>query len=260
MRAHVSSFFALLAVASLALIGCDYPRPSALGGHDSDAATNADDGDIDGRPLDAAVDAEIDAAPGSVSVVMTPPSASSTLGTTTRFNVKLTSNNFAGTVNLAASGGPSDWTRNLPPSVTIAAGEVQNLDFDVVVATNGSATASPATLTVSATISTMSPVTDTSTLMIANEYILPIAGGVGAGPHWGALTNLTLRNGSRFTIRNDDAVAHQIHAQNTISGLAHQATAMNTGESYSVVLGSTGTDAIYCHVHTTTGQINITSQ
>ncbi len=261
MRGHIASL-TLLAFASAALISCDYPRPASLGGGD-DANTTGDDGGVtDGQPNDAAVtDGTPTDAAGSVSVVMTPPSASTTLGTSTRFNVKVTSNGFAGTVNLAASGGPSDWTKTLPSSVTLTLGQVQNINFDVNVASNGSAATGGAALTVNATISGMSPVADSSTLTVANEYILPIANGVGTGNHWGALTNLTLRNGSTFTIRNDDSVDHQIHAQATIAGLVHQPASMSMGQSYSVVLNSTGTEVIYCHVHGTgSGQLTITSQ
>lgn len=268
MLAHVSLFgrASLASVALLALISCDYPRPARLGGDDVDAASD-DGGNADGQPNDAAVtdsnmiDTTPIDAPGTVSVEMTPPTASNTLGTTTHFNVKITSNGYAGTVNLSAAGGAGDWSKSFPSSITLTLGQTQNINFDVGVATNGSAATAGATLTFSATIGSMGPVSDTSTLTIANEYILPIANGVDAGPHWGNLTNLTLRNGSTFTIRNDDATAHQIHASNGIAGLIHQTATMSTGQSYSVVLGSTGTDTIYCHVHgTATGQINITSQ
>lgn len=254
MRAYLSSF----ALLSFLMVGCDYPRPPSLGGGD-DTTTDDAGGDIDARPVDAAVADTSSAA--SVSIVMTPPTTSTTLGTSTRFTVKITSNNFAGTVNLASSGGPADWTKTLPSTVTLTSGQVQNVNFDVTVAPNGSAATAGAALTVSATINSMSPVTDSSTLTVANEYILPIANGVGTGAHWGALTNLTLRNGSTFTIRNDDGIPHQIHAGGVIAGVAHQAAMMNTGQSYSVVLGGTGTDTIYCHVHGQgTGQFTLTSQ
>lgn len=265
MRANTSSVAALVAFASamsamsvMSMMGCDYPRPLLVGMQDA-----AGSADVDGGPTDGAVTdgKPVDAAPGTVSIVMTPPSASKTLGTTTRFTVQLTSNDFAGTVNLAASGGPNDWTKALPSSVALTSGQVQNVNFDVTIAPNGSAATAGASLTVSATISGMSPVTDSSTLTVANEYILPIASGVGTGAHWGTLTNLTLRNGSTFTIGNDDGTPHQVHASATITNLAHQVASMNQGQSYSVVLGSTGTDTIYCHVHNQpSGQFTITSQ
>jgi hypothetical protein len=261
---------------------CDYPRPPPVGGDDDDvdAATDAamiDGDDTDAPAVDAPpndgilpIDARVDAvpidgppidAPGTISVAMTPPSTSTTLGTTTRFTVSITSNGFAGTVNLASSGGPADWTRTLPSTVNLTLGQTQMVNLDVTIATNDSAATGGANLTVSGTITGQSPVSDTSTLTVADEYIVPIAAGTGTGQHWVGQPTVTMRVGSRFTIQNDDAAPHQIHAASTIPGVIHQSGLMTTGASYSVVIGGTGTDTIYCHAHgQAAGQFTLVAQ
>jgi hypothetical protein len=270
---------ALLALALVA--ACDYPRPDPIGGDDDDedaaidADTTAIDAPGDGVPevdsgVDAAVDAPTDAqpidgppvdAPGTVSIVMTPPTASTTLGTTTRFNVQITSNGFAGTVDLMAAGGPTGWTKTLPSSTSITSGEVKNVNFDVVIETNDPAATTGTGLTVSATVPGQAAVSDSSTLTVNNEVLLDIAAATGTGAHWGGMTTLTMRNGARLTVTNLDSVAHRMHYGGVIDGVDHPATDMQPGGSFSVVLGSTGTDTVYCHVHGQgTGMFNLISQ
>jgi hypothetical protein len=274
------------AVLLLVLVAaCDYPRPDPVGGGDDDvdaatdaamndsADTDTDADETDAPPNDGTLptDARVDAmpidgmpidAPGTISVVVTPPTKSTTLGTTSVFTVTITSMGYSGPVTLSSSGGPSDWTRSLTSTVNLSVGQTRMVDFDITIDSNDSAAPAGAALMVTGTISGQAPVSDTSTLTVANEYILPIEGGTGSGAHaWGGLTTLTMRAGARLTIRNDDATQHQIHASSGIAGVIHQTSAMNTGDTYSVVLGSTGTEPIYCHVHGVgSGQFTLVAQ
>src|SRR5688500_11107915 len=54
------------------------------------------------------------------SLTMTPPTASTTLGTVTSYSVTLSSSNFEGPVTLTATGLPASWTAEFsPPSPTL---------------------------------------------------------------------------------------------------------------------------------------------
>jgi hypothetical protein len=274
MRAARPSGIALFALLGLvAVAACDYPRPPPIGGDDDiDAAIDGDMTAIDASASDGApaVDAPSDGqgtdgvpvdAPGTVSVVMTPPSTSTVLGTTTRFNVAITSNNFAGTVNLSQTGGPTGWTKTLPSSISITSGATQNVNFDITFPTNGAAATGGTSLTVSATVSGQSAVSDSSTLTVADEVVINIVSGTNTGAHWGAMTMLTMRNGSRLTVVNQDTVAHRMHYGGVIDGVDHPASDMQPTDSHSVVLGSAGSDTVYCHVHGQgTGMFSLVSQ
>lgn len=264
------------AILALVLVAaCDYTRPPPVGGDDDDdgiSTTDADPGDgapIDGVPIDgipddgtpaidARVDAPVDAAidgppidgPGTVSISLSPPSTNTTLGTTLHLMATITSNGYAGNVTLNAFGGPADWEYTFPPSISLTVGEVEVVTVDLTIDSNGSAATGGTNVTVSAAATGQSAVGDTSNITVANEYVIQMGNGVGAGTHWtGVPFILNLRNGTTLRIVNNDTVSHQIHTGGGIVGLPHQAAAMAPGGSYVGTIGSTGTDTIYCHIH-----------
>jgi plastocyanin len=275
------------AILALVLVAaCDYPRPPPVGAGDVDADVDGatidgpgiDGPGIDGPPIDGpptdgtpAIDARIDATPidatpidgpGTVSISLSPPSTSTTLGTTLHLTATITSNGYAGSVTIGAGGGPADWQFAHPSSINLTVGQISTVMVDLTIASNGSAATGGAQVNVSATAAAQPPVSDSSTVTVANEYVMLMGNGTGSGLHWvGVPTTLNLRVGSTFTIRNNDSVNHQIHTGGGITGLIHQAAAMGPGGQYSVTLGSAGTDTIYCHVHSqTSGMFNVNVQ
>lgn len=194
-------------------------------------------------------------APGpSYSMSVSPPTASTTLGTAVTFTVDLESTHFAGAVALSVLGAPASWQVAITPSlaVTLANGGTGSATVTVTIPSNGEAMPSGRTLTVHATASPgdkdLMPV-----VTVANEYIIPIANGTGAGAHWGSLagTTIDLLSGVILTFRNDDSIGHRIHASGSIPGLPHQSATMGPGGIHSDTLGVGVDSDVYCHDHGT---------
>lgn len=176
-----------------------------------------------------------------------------TLGTQVTFTITLTSAGFTGHVALQVLGAPTSWQVSITDSTReLSANGTATTTVTVTIPTNGAPAADGDTLTVEAT-SSLGTRRGITMVTVVNEYVVPIADGVGTGAHWGALAGTTvhLNTGTRLTIRNDDTSGHNIHTGGTIPGFPHQntATLLATGEAYSNVLTGSGMDEFYCHTH-----------
>ena len=198
------------------------------------------------------------------SLSVTPPAGPTTLGTHLSFGVNLASSGFAGPVTLSATGAPASWQVAFSPSATVnlTSGGSGSAMVTITIPSNGAAAPSGAPITIHGTASAGSQ-SDVATVTVANQYVIAIADGTGAGAHWGALTGTTLdlAVGATLVIRNDDSVVHQVHAGAPGLGLPHQAGDMATGQSYTSSPLLAGQDLIYCHDHGTgSGQFTVRVQ
>jgi hypothetical protein len=196
------------------------------------------------------------------SLVVTPPSAPTTLGTQVTIGVNLAATGgFAGTVALSASGVPASWGTAFTPSAIVdLSGGSGSATLTLTIPSNGAAAPSGIPVTIHGTATAGDRSGDAS-VTVANQYVISIAPGTGSGAHWGALTGTTLNLavGATLVIRNDDSTPHRIHTSDTITGLPHQATSMTTGQAYTSGLLQAGTDgSVYCHDHGTgAGQFSV---
>lgn len=173
------------------------------------------------------------------------------LGTTQTIDVQIASTNYNGPVSLSVTGAPADWVVAFSPAATVsvAAGGMSDVDLVVTIPSNGTPAPAGMALEIVATASGETA-TESASLAVANEFVLPIVGGFGA--HWGAYagTTVTLTEGTLLTFVNNDTDAHIVHADGTIPGLGHQdpSDPLTMGESWSVTVGA-GTDDVFCHTH-----------
>jgi hypothetical protein len=172
-----------------------------------------------------------------------------TLGTTQTLNVDITSSDYAGTVTLNLTGAPSDWVVSFLPSATptIAAGGTANVTVEVTIPSNGTAAPSGQSLALEAS-GTSGAVTENTSLVVANEYVLHVTGGF--NQHWGSAAGSTidLKAGTLLRIVNDHSATHTIHTTGAI-GVPHQPDpGMATGESYTGTV-TAGVENLFCHIH-----------
>jgi hypothetical protein len=174
------------------------------------------------------------------------------LGTTQTIDVQITSTDYSGPVTVSVVGAPSDWVVAVAPSttVTVSAGGTVDVDVQVTIPSNGTAAPAGQALEVRAAAGGSGTFTETTTLAVANEFVLPIVGSTGA--HWGSYagTTVTLKEGTMLTFVNNDADVHIVHTDGTIPGLPHQdpTDGLVTGETWGGIV-SAGTDDVFCHAH-----------
>jgi len=181
------------------------------------------------------------------SLTMTPPTASTTLGTVTNYSLALTSSNFEGPVTLTATGLPASWTAEFsPPSPTL------ELDGSTIVALTitvpANADAAPTGMTIGVDALAEPGLRQASSVMtVANEYVLSIPAGTGTGSHQFP-GRIDLKLGATLRIANGDTTLHRIHS-NGGPGFPHQETSMGQGEAYVVTPEDVGGYLFYCHDH-----------
>lgn len=245
--------FRPLAVAStlalLTLAACEVGAVGPGGGGDDDDQSGAD----------AAT--AIDAAPvPSYRLAMTPPTASTELGTEVTYTVTVSATDFSGPVALTAAGAPASWTVSITPaSVEVVDGGSATATVRVVIPANGDAATAGQALAVNATAAPGAQSTS-ATLTVADQYTVSIGAGTGTGAHWGAMSGglLRLRAGSKLRILNSDVTGHRVHAGGGV--FAHQDNIMAQGEAYTVTVQD-GSDTFYCHTHGQgTGEVNVNAQ
>jgi len=200
----------------------------------------------------------------SYGLSVTPPAGPTTLGTQISFGVNLASNGFTGPVMLSATGVPASWQVAFSPSMTVnlASGGGGSATATITIPSNGAAAPSGIPITIHGSASAGSQ-SDVATVTVANQYVITIADGTGAGAHWGALTGtvVDLAAGATLVIRNDDSVLHQVHAGAPGLGLPHQGGDMAMGQSYTSSPLLAGQDVVYCHDHGTgSGQFTVRIQ
>ena len=187
------------------------------------------------------------------------PAAATTLGTTDTFHVTVTSTGgFAGSVLLTFLGVPPDWIVTLSQNpVPLTADGTGGSTVSITIPTNGTPAPAGQAITVQATGPSLHHTAPTS-VTVANEFVTAFALGTDSFPHFGALAGTTLHFnvGTTITVRNDDTTAHRVHYDGTI-GLMHEAADLPTGQSYSQVIGGTGTDHLLCLDHPDAGTITL---
>ncbi len=190
-----------------------------------------------------------DAAPAEshdFTMAMTPPTITTTLGTTSHFTLTLTSDNFTGPVTLALTGVPSGWTPTITPANPIVPLDGM-VTVDVAIAQPQTMAGATATIGVSASAAGIAPKTGQSTLTVTNDYIVTIPAGTGTGSH-SLPGTLNLVLGATLHIKNGDTTLHRIHSDGGL-GFPHQDTDMAQGEEYTVTPGEVSSYSFYCHDH-----------
>jgi plastocyanin len=229
-----------LAVLLLAtpLAACTVGDITSGGGGGDDTGGGGDD--TGGGGADAAVTPDY-------SLTMTPPTASTTLGTVSNYSLTLSSTNFEGPVTLTATGLPASWTAEFaPPTVTLGRDDTAIVALSITVPPNGDA--APAGMTIGVDAQAAPGLRQASTVLtVANEYVVAIPAGAGSGAHQFP-GRIDLKLGASLRILNSDTTLHRIHS-NGGAGFPHQETSMGQGESYPVTPEDVGGYLFYCHDH-----------
>lgn len=243
---RIAPLFAVLAVSSLA--ACEVGVTPAGG---DDTGGDDDDVQVDARSIDAPV--------AAYSLAVTPATATTTLGTETTFTVTIDPQHFDGTVELAATGAPTNWIVEITPAiVTVTDGVPATATVKVRVPSNGDAAPTGQTVSIDGSSTIAGAESGTAALTVAKTYIFPLSG-YGTGGHWGALRggNVRVQAGTLVRYQNNDTIGHRIHAGGGIGGFAHEPNTMNPGQTYDVTV-TDGSDNFYCHDHGQgTGEVSL---
>lgn len=197
----------------------------------------------DGGGEDAAADGSVSPA-DDFSVTLSPPTISTTLGTTSHYTITVTSLGYAGDVALAPKNIPASWSAVIDtPTVNVAANGSIMADLAITVPSTGAATA--ATLGIDAVEGAQTR-SGMANLAVANEFIVDIADGTSDGQH-NFTTPINIKVGTKLRIRNrDTTAAHRIHG--STAGFPHQAEDMAFGAEYALT-PPVGAHPFYCHDH-----------
>ena len=183
-----------------------------------------------------------------------------TLGTETTFAVRLSSDDFDGTVDLTITGQPEGWHVELEDySIALDDGESRVVPGLISVTSDAAAAPDGHEITIMASGAPGTRTVDVE-VVVADEFILPIAAGAAGGDHWGLFSDghVVLDPGSTVRIRNDDSAPHRIHAgDGDIASFVHQETSMGAGQSFVLVADDIGSDVLYCHDHPSGGSVTI---
>lgn len=233
MRA--SSRWLLVLALATPLAACTVGDITGGGGGD-------DTGDDVGGDPTTAPDA---APPPDYALSMSPPMIATTLGTESRYTLTLTSDRYAGPVDLVVTGMPASWTVTMEPAeVSLSYDGTATVDLIVTVPTNGEAGA--AAIAVEATAGP--GVRTTSGLIeVENKLIVTIPAGAGTGPHQFP-GRIDLKLGAVLSIVNGDTIGHRVHSDGG-AGFPHQPATMGPGAAYTVTPGDLGQYRFYCHDH-----------
>ncbi len=228
----------LLALLALPFAACTVGEITGGGGDD----VGGDDvvGDDDPGPApDAAVEP-------AYAIAVTPPTQTTNLGTVLRYQVVLSSTNFTGAVDLAATGVPESWTATFEPSasINVPLDGTATAELVVTVPTDGEAAVAAISIDATGAPGAHSAVTS---MTVANELVVEWGAGTGAGAH-AMPGNLAMRLGATLHIRNGDTAQHRVHSDGG-PGFPHQDNNIGQGQEYVVVPGDVGGYRFYCHVH-----------
>lgn len=239
-RMHQRSFLYLLAPFAFAACGVGTVDTVDTVDNDTQSGGGGDDialGEADATPIVR-----------EYSVEVTPSLGEIDLGSQMSFTATVSSENYAGTVNLDLSGAMPDWDISYSPSQSLTLAENESVDVIVTltVATNGTPGAGDLAFAVDGDLGTR---TANSTLNVANRLRFAIEAGSGNGPHGGLSGDYPIRLDTEIVIANEDQSIHRIHSD------PHQAGDMGLGEAYVFYMTETGTTKAYCHEHANTGEI-----
>ena len=203
-----------------------------------------------------------DAAPPDFAVSVTSSTNATTLGTEVHYQVMVAGfHNMTGDVALTTMGVPASWQSTLTPStVTLDANGVGTADLKLVIPTD--AKDLTATVGVSASGSAITHTASAANaLTVANEVIVTITDGTGAGVH-PFPARIDINVGTKLRVMDaDNAKPHRIHSDATAGdGFAHQDNDMTVGQEYDVTPTQGGGTQYrwYCHDHGQgTGVVNL---
>lgn len=197
-------------------------------------------------------------ASGQVGALLGPAHEPIRLGESARYVLRTRSCGYAGALQFAADGAPAGWSFAFdPPSVSITPSALAFVDVGLTVASDGAAGALDASVHVAGA---GVAATASSPLVVADEFVIPIAPDTGSGDHHFP-ASLALRVGTQLRFVDADAsTGHRIHFSSTIPGMPHQTMEMFAGQEYDVAATAIGSDNdVYCHDHgTSNGVMHLT--
>ena len=196
--------------------------------------------------------------PPAVVALASPDARATTLGTNSTYLVKVRSCGYSGAATLGVSGNPVSWTEAVDPaSMTLTSGGYGVAELAVAIPTDGDSGTQLVDVAVHTTANTAHA---SVTYDVANQVIINIDDGTGAGSHAHFPPFLKIKSGTMLRFTDDDSVAlHAIHSDGGI-GFPHQSPpGMSKGQEYDV----TPTDSanpyfFYCHNHPGTESTHLT--
>ncbi len=236
------TLFSLLAACTVSELTTPGQTPTGTGtGSGTDVGGGAA---VDPDAPDAAPMPEV--VPPSFALTAVTPGAELELGSRSELELSVSSQNFAGPVTLSAANMAEGWTVSFDPAVIeVPLDGVATATLIVETATDAEA----ATRIVEVRADgAPGPSVVNVQLDVANQVIIPITGGTGAGAH-SFPDRTAIRVGTTVIFRNDDGAEHRIHAGADDEGLPHQEGSMKQGESYVATITAEGSFRYYCHEH-----------
>ncbi|MDR3385946.1 MAG: hypothetical protein P4L92_02740 [Rudaea sp.] len=203
---------------------------------------------IYGDDFDAGPSCSGVAVPG-IAALASPADRATTLGTQSRYLVKIRSCGYAGSAVLSVSGGPASWTTAIDPtSMTFANGGYGVGEISANVPTDGDS----GTYLLDAAVQVAANTTHaTATIDVANQVILRIDDGTGSGAHTHFPPLMSIKSGTMIRFVDADSVAlHAIHSDGG-PGFPHQSPpGLSQGQEYDVTPSQAGFSYyFYCHTH-----------
>jgi plastocyanin len=221
---------------------------------------NARAGDfIYGDDFDAGPSCTGVVSPG-IAALASPTDRATTLGTQSRYLVKIRSCGYAGSAVLAVSGSPASWSTSIDPSsLTIANNGYSVGELSATIPTNGDS--GTILLDVGVQIAGNTAHT-TATIDVANQVILRIDDGTGSGSHSHFPPFLTIKSGTMIRFVDDDSVLmHEIHSSGGAGFLHQSPPGLSQGQEYDVTpTDPTYSYLFYCHSHPDTEITHLTVQ
>jgi len=201
------------------------------------------------------VNAAADATPiaREYSLNVTPSLADMNLGEEMTFTATVSSENYAGTVDLALTGVMEDWAVSYLPSQTVTLAENQSVDvtISITVPTNGAYGEGALAFALNGDLGLRNA---SSTLTVSNKLMLTIEPGTGGDNHTSLTGTIPMRADTEVIIMNNDNMEHQIHSD-------PHGDPFNTGESHIIYNNNAGEVDAYCHIHGRgTGEITFNVQ
>ncbi len=251
-----------LALALASLVGCSVGEITGPGGVGDGDGSGDGDGDGSGGGGGGGGGGGDDTA--AISLEVLPPLADMTLGTSTTFDVLVTSDNYSGSVALALQGAPAGWQVAFDsPSLNFTGSGSLAGTMTVTVPTNGQAGAIATALVATAS---MGPEETPVQFDVEQTLLVPIADGVGSAGAHAFPRDVTIKSGTVVRFVNYDTTSgHTIHSDggdafpHEDDQMAKAPSAGQAGGTYEITTGQSGIYTFYCHDHGDNTGIGIVS-